>query len=258
MAGVGVEICLEVRNRHTVRVLIVNSEPSTDVDILNFDVLLLELVLNVVYPIAESLEVSHVQNLRPDVEMQANKLDILHLSSLSDGWLHVTHGYTELVLGESGCYLCVGMRAYIRIDAEADTGYFILLFGKFVDYFEFSNTFNVKAEYVLIEPKVYFPISLTDSGIDYLLGREACFKATLYFSSTDTIGSKTSLTDNAQDLGIGVCLDSIVDNKALMLASLIIDCLQSPAKEFCVVIVEWRCHILKLIYRKITFHIICC
>ena len=62
-----------------------------------------KLVLKFVDTVAECLEITHIENLASDVEVQSEELDVLHLGSLFDYGFHVAHGNSELVFCQTCC-----------------------------------------------------------------------------------------------------------------------------------------------------------
>ena len=73
--GIGVEVSLEVWDWHTVRVVVVDAKTATHIDVLHYDVMAFELVLQFVDTIAECLEVTHVKYLTTNVEV----LSLIHI-----------------------------------------------------------------------------------------------------------------------------------------------------------------------------------
>ena len=63
LLGISVEVGLEIGDGHTVGVRIVDTKTAAHVDVLNTYAMADELLLQLVYAIAESLEVAHVENL---------------------------------------------------------------------------------------------------------------------------------------------------------------------------------------------------
>lgn len=101
MSRISAEVSFKIRYRHAVRMLIVNAKTTTDIDILHFDVFLIQFIEDIVNPIAQSGEVSHIKDLRPYMEMETNELDILHARCLCNSRFHISHGNAELIFGKS-------------------------------------------------------------------------------------------------------------------------------------------------------------
>ena len=64
----------------------------------NFDIVTFQFLLQLVDTIAQSLEITHVQNLTANMEMQTYHLDIGHALGLFNDLQHITHIYAEFVL----------------------------------------------------------------------------------------------------------------------------------------------------------------
>ena len=234
--------------------VVIDTQATANIDVLYYDVMSFQLVLQLVDAVTESLEVSHVKYLTTNVEVQTQELDVLHFGSLFNHALHITHGDTKLVFSQTCCNVGMGMSTYVWVDAEANLCNLILLLGKFVDDFQFRDALYIEAEDALVQTKVDFPITLAYTGIHNLIGRETCIDGSLNFSSAHTVGTQTSLADDVEHFRVGICLYGIVYLKALVLASLCVDGLQGLAQHVGVVVVERSLYLLKLIYWKCTFH----
>ena len=77
LTSVGVEVGLEVWDRHTVGVSVVNTQSAAYVDMLHTDAMSVEFVLEFVHAVAEGFEVAHIEDLRTDMEMQTYELHVL-------------------------------------------------------------------------------------------------------------------------------------------------------------------------------------
>ena len=234
--------------------VVIDTQATANIDVLHYDVMSLQLVLQLVDAVAESLEVTHVKYLTTNMEVQTQELDVLHFGSLLNHALHITHGDTKLVFSQTCCNVGMGMSTNVWVDAEANLCNLIFLLGKFVDDFQFRDALYIEAEDALVQTKVDFPITLAYTGIHNLIGRETCIDGSLNFSSAHTVGTQTSLADDVEHFRVGICLYGIVYLEALMLASLYVDGLQGLAQHVGVVVVERSLYLLKLIYRKCTFH----
>lgn len=149
--------------------LVVDAQTSADIYILHLDMLLLQFVLYLVYPVTQSFEVAHVKNLRADVEVQTYEFYVLHLCGFLDGRKHVAHCYTELVLSQSCGNLGIRVCTYVWIYAEAHPCYLTFLLCQLIDNLKLGDTFHIEAENVLVESKVYLPVGLSNSCIYNLL-----------------------------------------------------------------------------------------
>ena len=134
--SVSLEISLEVWNRSTVRVVVVNTKTTAHVDVLNADALLCKTLKKLVYTTAESLEVTHFKNLTSDVEVKSDELDVWQFLCLTNSEFHVFHCNAELILSKTSCDICVCMSTYVWIDAEANTCSLTFLSCKLVNYLQ--------------------------------------------------------------------------------------------------------------------------
>ena len=174
LLGIGVEVSLEIGNGHTVGVRIVDTQSATHVDVLNTDAMTDKLLLQLVYAIAECLEIAHIQYLRTNMEVQAYKFYVLHLLGLANHLYHIAHSDAELVLGQSGGDVSVGVGTHIGIQTESHASHLALLGCQLVDNLELGDALYVKTEDVVVQSKFDFPIALTYTSINDFLLREAC------------------------------------------------------------------------------------
>ena len=93
--------------------VVIDTQATANIDVLHYDVMSLQLVLQLVDAVAESLEVTHVKYLTTNVEVKSQELDVLHFCSFLDDALHIAHGDTELVLCQTGCDVGMSMSAHI-------------------------------------------------------------------------------------------------------------------------------------------------
>ena len=227
--------------------LIIYAETATYVDMLYSDTVLLQLVLQLIDPIAQCLKVTHIENLASDMEMQPNEADVLQPFGLGYNTQHISHGNSEFVLSQPCRDIRMSMSANIRVQTEGYTCRLTFLCSQIVDDFQLRDTLNVEAEDIVIQSKVNLPVALTYAGKDNLRCRKACLHGSINLSATHTVGTKSGLTDQAKQTRISVGFDSIVYDKALMLTGFFVDCAQSLAQQFSIVIVEGRLYRLQLL-----------
>ena len=251
--GIGVEIVLEIRNRHAVRMLIIYTQSATYIDVLHDNAVLLQQILQFGDAIAECLEVAHIEYLTTDVEMKSYNLDMLHGLSFLDDTQHVAHGNTKLILSQSCSDVGMSMGTDVGVETECHTGRLAPLGCQFVDNLQFGNAFDIEAEYVVVETEIDFPVALADTGINNLCCRKTGAQRGFYLTTADTVGAKSCLADSAQYLRVGIGLDGIVNHKALMLSGFGIDSLQRLSQQFRIVIVERCLQLLEFIDRKYSF-----
>ena len=214
------EVVGKVRNGLTVGVIVINAQSAAYVDMFHKDVTGFELILQLVDTVAKRNEIPHIENLRTDVEMKADKLHVLHAQSHVDHLIHIVHADAEFVFGQPGSDIGMGMRTDIGVDAESNVGYFALGSGQFVDDFQFRNRLDVETENIVIESQVDLPISFAYTGKDDLPGRKTGFDGSTDFTSADTVGTQSAFADDGQYLGIGIGLDGIVYTEVVVTSRL--------------------------------------
>ena len=220
---------------------------------LNTDAMALQLILQLVYTIAERFEVAHVENLGANVEMQPHELHIRQLIGFCNNGKHVTHGYAKLVFCQTCGDVCMGMCTNIRIQTESDSRNFSFGFSQFVDNFQFGNTLYVETENVVVESGVDLPVALANTSINNLPCGEACLDRGFDLSAADAVGTQSRLSDDTENTWIGIGLDSVVHDKTLVFACFVVDGTECLAQQFCIVVVERRLDRLQLLYGKYSF-----
>ena len=146
------------------------------------------------------------------------------------------------------------MGTYVWVNAEANLCNLVLLLGELIDNLQLWDALHIEAEDALLQSEIDFPIALAYTSIHNLASRETCVDGSLNFTSAHTVGAQASLADDVEHLRVGVRLHSIVNLESLVLACLLVDGLEGLAQNRSVVIVERSLYLLKLIYRKCTFH----
>ena len=213
-------------------------------------------VLKLIDAVAQRLEVAHIEYLAADMEVQTEEINVFHLFSPPDNGKHIPHSYAEFVLSETGCYIGMRVRVYVRVDTEAHIGYPVFGLGQFVYDFKLGHAFHIEAENRGFEGQVYFPIGLAYACKDYLFSRESCSKCGLNFPSAHAIGTQTGPCNDAQYFGIGVRFNGIVDMEMPFPRHLCANSLQRFVQQAGVIIIK-RCSLLpEFINRKLTFHLL--
>ena len=118
------------------------------------------------------------------MKVQSYHLDIRHVLSLINDLQHVSHVNTELVLGQTGCNICMGMGTYIGIQAKSYTCNLAFSCCQFVDDFQFRNAFHIKAKDVVVQSKVYLPITFAYTGKNDFRTGKTCFDRCFYLTTT--------------------------------------------------------------------------
>ena len=187
------------------------------------------------------------------MEVQTYELYVSKLFGLADYRNHIAHGDTKLVLGQSGGDVGVRVGSHVGVQAEGHAGRLSLGSCQLVDDLQLRNALYVEAEDVVVESEVNLPITLAYAGEDDFRAGEACLHTGFYLAAAYAVGSQSSLTDNLQQLGVGIGLDGVVYHESLVSASLVVNGAQRLAQQFCIVIVEGSLYLLQLLYRELSF-----
>ena len=228
--------------------LVVNTKSTAYIDVLGYDVVNLQLVLQLVDTIAQSLEVAHIKYLRTNVEMQTDKLDIIHTCSLFDYIHHIFHGNTEFVFCQTGCDIGMSMCAHVGVDTECHSCHLVFGSCELVDDIKFGKTLHIKAEDVLVKTEINLPVALSYTGIHYSVSWESSFASSFNLTATHAVGTKTGFADYGEQLGVGIGLNGIMHLESLVLTGFVVDSAQCAAKQFGVVVVERCSYFLELSY----------
>ena len=172
--------------------------------------------------------------------MQTKELYVAKFLSLTYSKFHILHCNTELILCQSCCDICMGMRSHIRIYAETYSCHLILGSCKLVDDTKFFERLYIETENARIETKVYLPICLTYTSINYLASIETSLKSLLYLSTTHGIHAQSCLLDYLQYLNIGISLYSVVKVIAIVLGHFSLNSCYRIIEHTFVIIIE-RC-----------------
>ena len=207
---VGFEIAFEIGYRLTVGMSVINAESTAHINVFDTYLTGFKFVQQFVDTITQSHKIAHIQYLRTDMEMQSDELDVFHLLRHVYHMVHIFHTDTELVFRQSGSDVGMRMRAYIGVDTESNIGYLAFGCGQFVDNFQFGYGLYIKAEDIIIQSKIYLPVCLTHSGKHNLVGRETSLDCRTDFTAAHTVRSQPALTDNSQNLRIGIGLYRIM------------------------------------------------
>ena len=170
--GIRIEVGLEIRDGQTIRMLIVHTQTTANIDMLHDDPALLQLVLKLVHAITEGFEVTHVENLRTDVEVETHELHVGKLVSLVDHRIHIAHGDTKLVLSQSGGDIRMGMGTHIGVQTECHARHLTLGCCQLVDDLQLRDALNVEAEDIIVKSEIDLPVTLANACIDNLLTGE--------------------------------------------------------------------------------------
>ena len=239
--GIGLEVRLEVRNRSLIWVVIIDTQASANINIVDFsNACRFQLVLQLIYAIAQSLEVVHLQDLAANMEMQSHETNAWHTLGNLDDMKHIFLGYAELVLCQTRRDMRVRMGSNIRIDAEADVCNLVHPRGNLGDNLKLRNAFDIEILNACLKGQLDFPVRFTYSSEDNLVGRKTILQASPYLATTHAIGSKAGLLYLSEYLGIGTSLHSIVKMPAFVLVCLAFDCRKRLGKQVCIVIIEGR------------------
>ena len=71
LLGISIEISLEIRDWHAVWMIVVYAETTTHINVLYYNMMSFQLVLQFVDTVSESLEVTHVKYLTTNMEVQS-------------------------------------------------------------------------------------------------------------------------------------------------------------------------------------------
>ena len=210
LSGIGSKVILEIRDSLTVGVSVINTQTTTYVDMFYQDSSCFQFVLQLIDTIAEGYKITHIQNLRANVEVKTDKLYVFHLLCYVYHLVHVLHTDTEFVFCQTGSYIGMCMCADIGIDTESNISNLILSGSQFIDYFQFGDRLDIETEDAILQSEIDFPICFADSCENNFIGRESGTDSGTDFSAAHTIGSHSALTDNGKYFRVGIGFNSVM------------------------------------------------
>ena len=148
------------------------------------------------------------------------------------------------------------MGTYIGIDTESDISYLTFRLSQFINNLQFGNGLYVKAEDVIIQPEIYFPVCFAYSGKHYLIGRKPRLDCRTNFTTTNTVRPQSAFSDNSKDFGIGISLYRIMHRIIIVAWRFSADASQSITQYFRIVIIKRCTQFAEFINRKCSFHTI--
>ena len=254
LSGIGSKVALEIGNGLTVRMSVVNTQATADIDVFYQNMTRFQFILQFIHTVAERDKIAHIQYLRTDMEVQADEFHVLHLQGDIDHLVHILHTDTEFVFSQTGSDISMRMCSYIRIDAESDISNLILCRSQFIDDFQFGNRLYIETEDAILQSEVDLPVCFTDSGKNNLIGRKPGTDSGTYFSTAHAVGSHSAFTDNGHYFRIGICLDSIVYGIARIFGNLLVNSRQCITQHFRIIIIERCLQSTEFIDWKYSFH----
>ena len=147
------------------------------------------------------------------MEMQADEPHVLQLAGALDDRDHVVHRNAKLILRQPRRDVGMRMSAHLGIDAEADIGYLSFFPCQFVDHLKLGNALDIEAEDVSVERRVDLPIGFPHTCKHNAVMAKAGFHGSLYLSPAHAVGTETGLSNDLQNLRIGIGLDGIVNDE---------------------------------------------
>src|SRR5688572_20735818 len=127
-----------------VRFVVIHSQSSAYVNVLQFYLPAYKPALYFVYPQAKRPESGKVSDLRADVKVYPDELNMVQLKCFVYYFLQFPEIDTEFILLQPGGYVFVGVRIDIRIDTQGDTGDLVFIFRQPIDHLYFLQAFAVE------------------------------------------------------------------------------------------------------------------
>ena len=142
---------LEIGHRMAVGVAVIDAQAAAQVYQLEVDALLLVVVEQAVYRVAEHGVGLHLRDLRADVEMQATQVDVWQRKSEFDYLLERLEGDAKLVVGGAGGDVAMGVCIDVGIDAQRHTCRRAHSASQMVNYLQLGHRLHVEASHVVLQ-----------------------------------------------------------------------------------------------------------
>ena len=205
-----IEVGFKIGDGVFIRIVVIDTQAASYIDVLYLDIPFHQIVLQAVDAFAEYPESLHVQDLRSDMKVEADKLYMRIALQLGKYAIEHLDGNTEFVFTQARRDVLVGMCVDIGVQPQGNRGYRLFFAGQLFDDGQLFGRLYIEAEYFVIERVLDFPVGLSYAGEYNLSGRESSLQSGLYLAAAYAVGPYSRSGNQSQYLGIGIGFDGIV------------------------------------------------
>ena len=209
MRGERVEVGRKIGYRMAVGALVVDAKSSADVDIGKVGGV--EVGLQLVDALAQEAEWFHVGDLRTQMEVQADEMEMVGLAADVDCLGQVGRRETEFVFLCAGGDVAMGVCVDAGIDAEGHSGGVARLAGDLVDDLKLWERLAIETVYVFPQGQGDFIVGFAHPGVDDLTGGNAAEAGLADFVAAHAVGSDAVAGYSLEDAGIWVGFQGVME-----------------------------------------------
>ena len=149
-------------------------------------------------------------DLRSDVQVQADDVDILERPDLRGVFEHLFVGDAELAVGLARVDAMVGFGVDVGVDAQRNVGHLAHLGRESVNEFQFLNRLAVDGEDILLDGVFQLLVAFAHAGVDDALGIETRLDGLAELVARSAVDAQSVFADDGQQVVVVVGLDGVM------------------------------------------------
>ena len=144
------------------------------------------------------------------MEVQADKLNILHCQSGIYDIVELRHIYAEFVFIKPCGDIFVGVSVDIRVHTNSDACHFTLRGCNLVDYLHFGQRLHIEAKDVAVDPGSNLFVGFPYTGKGNFISGKSRTDGSGKFSATHAVNAQPCTANQLKNSGIGISLHGVV------------------------------------------------
>ena len=201
----------EVWDRLILGHVVVDTQTATHIDDAERESERLKLLYDGVGLVAHILEDVQLADLRTDVDMDADDVDILERADQIDVVENLLVRDTELTVGLTCIDAAVGLGVDIGVDTQTYVGLLAHLASQRIHHLELLDRLAVDCQNLLLQSIADLLVALTHACIYHRLGVEARLDGFAYLVAAGAIDADAVLADDREQVVVVVGLDGVVN-----------------------------------------------
>ena len=227
----------EVGDRLVLGNVVVDAQAAAHVDETELAAQFFEVLDDDVDFVAHVLEDVQLADLRSDVQVQSDDVDVFERPDLRGVLKHFLVGDAELAVRLARVDAMVGLGVDVGVDAQRDVGHLARLGRKGVDQLQLLNRLAVDGQNVLLDGVFQLLVAFAHARIDDALGVESGLDGLAQLVARGAVDAQPVFADDRQQMVVVVGLDGVVDLVAVFLR-LVDDAFEGLAQQRHVIEVE--------------------